>query len=377
MKISLQKDGPILILINEELKKTITYDLKEKTFYENNKKIFYPQWFFRKTHWSQIETKDEKFKKLLRMINVLNPRYRNIGSLFGMINEVLFYENYLNEGLEIQFKKDSNKRITKPLSFYNRNIINLFKKYNIIIDKDIEDAFSFNYSYNEKLLFALDKLDIPVNEFETKFNVLSNTGIYRWCGNGAELLKELINTYNYDMESLLKYLFLYLGPFENMNYNRGLQLLRDYAHTAKMIGRDFKKYPKYLSSMHDIFEANYNAFKQQYDEEAFKRLYKNELEYEDETYSIIIPKITKDIIFEGTSLNHCVGSYVDKILQGKTYIMFMRLKKAKEISLITLELIGEFITQAKGSYNRPITEIEKKFLEKYCRIKKLKLNETL
>jgi len=50
----------------------------------------------------------------------------------------------------------------------------------------------------------------------------------------------------------------------------------------------------------------------------------------------------------------------------------MRLKKAKDKSLITLELIDNVITQAKGSYNRALTKEEKTVLSKYCKLKEFK-----
>ena len=71
--------------------------------------------------------------------------------------------------------------------------------------------------------------------------------------------------------------------------------------------------------------------------------------------------------------NHCVASYVDRIINGRTYIMFLRYTTLPKDSLITLELKDNKILQAKGSYNRPVTDDEHKFLEKYCKEKKIEL----
>ena len=144
---------------------------------------------------------------------------------------------------------------------------------------------------------------------------------------------------------------------------------------ANTIGRDVKKYPKYLRSMHDIITANYNSYKKEYDELKFEKLRKPELEFEGRAFCIVIPSSSKDIIKEGTDLNHCVSSYVERILKKETYIFFLRKKEDKEKSLITLELKGNKITNAKGSYNRLPTEEEMKFLEGYS--KKLKISITI
>jgi len=153
-----------------------------------------------------------------------------------------------------------------------------------------------------------------------------------------------------------------------------IELLHDYFQMASKIGRNVKKYPKYLRSMHDIITSNFKAYETHYNESKFKRLLKPELEFENKEFVIVNPKTTKDIISEGTSLNHCVGSYVDKILNEETYIFFLRKTEMKDLSLVTLELNGKIITQAKGSYNRVITKEERDFLEKYCKEKELKLN---
>jgi hypothetical protein len=151
-------------------------------------------------------------------------------------------------------------------------------------------------------------------------------------------------------------------------------LLRDYYRMGHTIGRDIKKYPTYLRSMHDIIQVNFETYKREYDEILFEKLVKVELEYDSKDYCIVVPHSSKDIVKEGTNLNHCVGSYVDRILQGDTYIMFMRKTNEKEKSLITLELRGNKILQAKGSYNRIMNEEERKFLDKYCKLKKIEVD---
>ena len=186
--------------------------------------------------------------------------------------------------------------------------------------------------------------------------------------------KELIETYNYDIVALCKFLIQYLKPFENINIKEGINLLKDYYGMANKIERNVKKYPKYLKSMHDIITINYNAFKRKYNEELFARLQKKELDFEeDKVYIVITPQSTKEIVKEGTSLNHCVGSYIDKILDNKTYIFFLRKKEAPEQSLMTLEFKNGKIVTAKGSCNREINKEEKEFLQVYCKKKSIQL----
>ena len=136
---------------------------------------------------------------------------------------------------------------------------------------------------------------------------------------------------------------------------------------AIRIGRNVKKYPKYLRSMHDIITSNYEAYKKHYDEQRFEKTSKPELVITSKKYCTVIPNCSKDVIKEGTDLNHCVGSYIDKIIEQRTYIFFLRETKYKDKSLVTLELVKGEIVNAKGSYNRKLSEDEENYLKTYCK----------
>ena len=100
---------------------------------------------------------------------------------------------------------------------------------------------------------------------------------------------------------------------------------------------------------------------------------RKELEFEDKKYCVLVPQESKDVISEGISNCNCVASYMDKILNGQCYLFFIRLIERKEESLLTLELREDKLVQCKGQYNRPATEEERQFLEKYCKLKDIKL----
>jgi hypothetical protein len=48
------------------------------------------------------------------------------------------------------------------------------------------------------------------------------------------------------------------------------------------------------------------------------------LEYSNDKYSIIIPEQLEDLIKEGDVLHHCVGSYVDAVINKRNKIYFLR-----------------------------------------------------
>lgn len=70
--------------------------------------------------------------------------------------------------------------------------------------------------------------------------------------------------------------------------------------------------------------------------------------------AFVAPKNLKDIVQEGSSLGHCVGSnrYLESHKEGKTTIMFVRDACDKETPLYTLEYRSGKIIQVQGKGNR-------------------------
>lgn len=319
------------------------------------------------------EGKGEKFKEILKLAKLINSNCFSVSTFISRMDKVLVYENYILNGINYQCERywsGSYEILTKPLEFYSKNMIKFFKEYKIKVTTKLEEECEENYEFMEKVFTIL--LHTKLDEENAKDFVEKLVSGYT-----MERFRTLVLEYRYDMASLIKYIYEYLIPFENLTVSDSLELLKDYYEMANRIGREVKRYPKYLRSMHDIITANYNAYKKEYDEQFFYKLRRPELEFEGKEYCTVIPSSSKDIIQEGTDLNHCVGSYVDKILAKKTYIFFLRKTKLKEQSLITLELKDDTIMQAKGAYNRAITKEEKDFLEAYCKKMKFKLNGTL
>lgn len=78
-------------------------------------------------------------------------------------------------------------------------------------------------------------------------------------------------------------------------------------------------------------------------------------------YTLHVLKI-KD---EAVQQNNCVASYIDKVLDGKCHILFLRKKDSLDKSLVTIEVNAytNTIVQAKGKFNRDTTEEENKVIE--------------
>lgn len=77
-----------------------------------------------------------------------------------------------------------------------------------------------------------------------------------------------------------------------------------------------------------------------------------EFEWEDDNYIIVAPKHLSELITEGKSLSHCVGSYTDSVSQGKEYILFLRKKSNPGASYFTIDVTPDKkVRQIHGQNN--------------------------
>jgi hypothetical protein len=86
-------------------------------------------------------------------------------------------------------------------------------------------------------------------------------------------------------------------------------------------------------------------------------------------YVVSIPTTAQDIVTEGERMHHCVGSYVGRVVEGQTYICFVRHKDTPNTPYITCQVYtnGE-IGQYFLAYDRYIsTDRDKAFKEAFAR----------
>lgn len=154
--------------------------------------------------------------------------------------------------------------------------------------------------------------------------------------------------------------------------------LRDYLDMCASMDIKPTLYSSYLKQTHDITSRNYEVKLTEEQAEMFENAYKNFKPFvtDDGAYSIVRPKNADDVKHEGSELNHCVSSYIGKILRRNCLIIFLRKTKATDKPLVTIEIENEAIVQARGASNRSITEDEYKAICEYAKKNKLKVRVT-
>lgn len=186
---------------------------------------------------------------------------------------------------------------------------------------------------------------------------------------------------SYSIERLIKYVTYEVDTYQGIaDAGLALQLLSDYYRSMRTMEMKIDDYfPRSLHIAHDIAARNAAVVKEKLDQERFTAAVSKPeyqaLAYGDKEYTVSVPSKSGDLISEGARLNHCVGSYVSDVARGTKEICFMRSANEPDVPLVTLEVRPETnqLVQYRGNCNRAITNEERKWLEKWCRIKKLEM----
>lgn len=134
------------------------------------------------------------------------------------------------------------------------------------------------------------------------------------------------------------------------------------------------RFPQSLMAAHDEVTLLYNKEKDEDKNIRYKKLYK-ELSSAYPKLAIdgllfILPKSPTELTLEGEAQHNCVGRlYINRMLDRKSVVMFLRKVEAPDIPYITLEInpITKTIVQCRYKYNKPcgddINFIVKKYLK--------------
>ena len=150
-----------------------------------------------------------------------------------------------------------------------------------------------------------------------------------------------------------------------------IKMLADYIRMCEDLNVTPTLYSSYLHQTHDIVSRNHKIKLAEEQEKIFAERYKDFKPWIGEKYIITAPKNSHDLQAEGDALNHCVASYIKRVVDGECEIYFLRLLNKADKSLVTFEVRNKQIVQARGLHNRAITEEEKIVLLKYCKDRKL------
>ena len=210
------------------------------------------------------------------------------------------------------------------------------------------------------------------------YNIDYNGGYY--YGRNGSLLETLLSSYaneevfkvNYSFGKFANYV---INETINQGYNRirdFINELRDYLRMCKQDDIKPTLYSSYLKQTHDITSRNHNVKVEKENEEMFQNRYKDFKPYRGKKYIVVAPKNSNDLKKEGDTLNHCVASYIKRVIDGECLIYFLRIDKDE--SLITFEVRHNDIVQVRGLHNRKPSTSEVQALKDFAKYRKLGCN---
>lgn len=235
--------------------------------------------------------------------------------------------------------------------------------------------------YSLKSIRSMDE-KLTSNNFKSIMQIFKEESSLSTLLRNEDYINTLYKDYGYkDVKRLALYVTREVKLQQGITSPRdALVYLKDYNRMSKAIGTDIEKYPKSLKKEHDIASLNYNVNRDERKNREFQAIVNEEgyntLSYKDNSkgneYEIVIPQTSQEIISEGSSLSHCVASYVDDVIVKRCKIVFLRYKDKLDKPLITIEIRDNNIRQVRGQSNRSATAPEKAFVAKWAEKRKLK-----
>lgn len=340
----------------------------------------------------------EKYRSLLLILFIKEPKLEQIFKMgFGkIIIQCLDEQQYkvldrVCSILGIPYNK-SEKNIFKYLGI-NKHQLAKFKT--LIDDNTSTIAQSDRNSFIRYLKYVLgeDLSAIDNKSFDNVFDALIEgkkkylSNYYRnnfdWFVGTIKNIRERISST--ENKNLIKRFNEILPDICKLGYDNA----RLYSDYISMVSRmdDFKNFKigytceSEIREMHDAANAIYSLKREEYRSKEFKRqLVKVEkLEYEnkDDEFCVVIPTEPGDLAKEGLELRHCVKSYIEKVANGSTNIVFIRKKSDKTKPFFTVEVSNDkVIEQVHGFGNRNV-DTEPNLLEfvtRWARNKRLNIS---
>lgn len=280
---------------------------------------------------------------------------KNIGTILENVPRFARFEQIFSAGVK---RVDPNLRY--EISNIPSGLLKICRGHGIRLSNNVVE----NYKKNPDaytIMFNMKFESLTDFDFETMLE-------YNYNRYGCECISKymhLIKQYGYQPKALLLYID-HLKTYEAIeNIQTLLNELVDYARMMSAISNKFDRYPRHFLTTHRIAARNYNRLKIEFEESLFIARRKEDMETIIAEYAFIYPKSTQDIKDEAVQQNNCVASYIQRVIDGKCDIIFMRDKSDIGNSLVTLEVVDGKIVQAKRHFNYPVTENQQRAIDKW------------
>lgn len=307
---------------------------------------------------------DKQYAKFLNFVKKRESGCFPIYNIGTILNRVPYYSNYeqiFSAGIEDII--ETKEKFIYTINDIPKALLRLCKNKKIYLSnrllnyyKTNPDAHILMYNLEYLSLTDNDLYDIWVTD-TYEYDRTTRTGSY------YSFFNRLLTDFGYTAKALLLYIDQ-LKTYEALDDMKFvMRELYDYASMMQKISHKFDKYPRHFLTTHKIACRNYNRLKQEFSEQLFKQRIDKSLELSYGDYCFIYPRNIDEIKQEAVSQNNCVASYIDKVIEGKCHILFLRKKDKPKDSLVTIEVRNNHIVQARRRFNDPVTEEDQEAID--------------
>ncbi len=228
-----------------------------------------------------------------------------------------------------------------PQDYHTAYISSFLEYYQ---ELELAKKYPFLKSFTDKKELEYIKQLLRLDSFTQANKIEQDTMIYYYITRG--------------MYKIPLYEERIFGRYRN---NRELSTLLEYIRICRAMGKTPQKEKDFYREHKDTLTTYYFS-KEKYDTKAMYENYEKQRKaftFSYGNYEIVVPQTPQDIVREGAEMHHCVGGYVNDVVQNKTYIVFVRNKENLTIPYITaqVKLNGE-LGQYYLAYDRYISSVE-------------------
>lgn len=141
---------------------------------------------------------------------------------------------------------------------------------------------------------------------------------------------------------------------KKFNYYGNLSIYDDYLRFAEALGYPLNekkwRYPKDLVKAHDEAKDKVDQQKDVLTKKGFQIMNEKaqKYAYSNDEFTVVPAKTAQDLIEESKQMSNCVRTYVNKVVNKESMILFVRRNNALDKSWVTMELLPD----KKGSFKK-------------------------
>lgn len=319
----------------------------------------------------------------------------NTGTLIGLRNKpVQQMGSAYRKAFVDEYRRKKNKPFLMAYIYYcfdygydlNPNIMTFWDKIDSLNDEIVNkclrqwpiivSARITNFNFNRVIKYIHENPDCYHNDVVNAITMMEiaemvGTDNQLTAGDVENLARVLSNSIVKDLtpaELRMYNYYTYTQHMNELNY-QARNLVMEYLIHCRKLGVDPRKNNNPIREFYET-KKRYEQLKEALSAQAFTESYEKHpkaWEFEYGNFVVRIPTAGVDLVTEGAKMHHCVGSYVNDVERGTTYICFIRHKDTPDVPYITCQVhntgsIGQYYL----AHDRKISnEEDKQFKEAF------------